>query len=121
MRRTACSVPPRRRRARALAARGQRRPRRRLPADRRRDVMSSGERSKDSAARGGLATLAVAAFAVLCCALALLAAPAGSVAIGTLLGVGAGLAAAVLLAVAVVVRVRQRQACSPRRSAGRSR
>jgi hypothetical protein len=72
--------------------------------------MSKREPSKDSAARGGLAALAVAAFAVLCCAaVPVLAALAGSIAIGVVPGVGAGLAAGVLLTVAVVARLRRRR------------
>lgn len=59
---------------------------------------------------GGLAALGIAAFAVVCCAaLPLLVALAGSVAIGTVLGVGAGLAAAVLLVGVVLARIRRRR------------
>jgi len=80
--------------------------------------MSRGEPSKGSGSQGGLAAFGIAAFAVLCCAaLPILAALAGSVAIGTVLGIGAGLAAAVLLAVAVVANVRRRRACAPPGSA----
>jgi Flp pilus assembly protein TadB len=72
--------------------------------------MSRGEPSKDPAAQSGLAALAVAAFAMLCCAaVPVLAALAGSLAIGVVLGVGAGLAAAVLLTVALVARMRRRR------------
>ena len=65
----------------------------------------------------GLAALGIAAFAIVCCAaLPLLAALAGSVAIGTVLGVGAGLVAAVLLVGLVVALVRRRRACEPPRA-----
>jgi hypothetical protein len=59
---------------------------------------------------GGLAALGIAAFAVVCCAaLPLLVALAGSVAIGTVLGIGAGLAAAVLLVGVISAGVRRRR------------
>jgi hypothetical protein len=69
----------------------------------------------------GLAALGIAAFAVVCCtALPLLAALAGSVAIGTVLGVGAGLVAAVVLVGLALARVRRRRACEPPRPASPS-
>ncbi len=59
----------------------------------------------------GIPAIGVAAFAIVCCAgLPLLAALAGSVAIGTVVGVGAGIVAAVLLAAAVSLRSRRRKA-----------
>ena len=64
----------------------------------------------DSASRSGLAALGTAAFAIVCCAaLPLVAALVGSVAVGTVLGVGAGLAAAALLVGLAVVGVRRRR------------
>jgi biotin transporter BioY len=58
-----------------------------------------------SVRRNGLAAVAVAVFAVLCCAgLPLLAALVGGVALGTLLGVGAGVLAALVIGVALAAR-----------------
>ena len=55
----------------------------------------SGRGKGKRSAQGGLATAGVAALAVVCCAaLPLVIALAGSVAIGTVLGVGVGVAAA---------------------------
>jgi hypothetical protein len=57
---------------------------------------------------GGIAAIALAAVAVVCCAaVPLVIALAGTVAVGTVLGVGAGLVAAVLLSVWVAVRFRR--------------
>ena len=68
-------------------------------------------RSNESAAQGGPAAVGIAAFAVVCCAaLPLLAALAGSLALGTLLGVGAGIGALALLVMLVVLRTRRRKA-----------
>jgi hypothetical protein len=62
-----------------------------------------------NSAKDGLAALGLAVVAVGCCAgLPLLAALAGSVALGTLLGVGAGILAAVGLVGAVMLKVRAR-------------
>ncbi|MGH2715424.1 MAG: hypothetical protein ACRDM7_16335 [Thermoleophilaceae bacterium] len=74
--------------------------------------MAPHEPSKDSAKQGGLAALGIAAFAVVCCAaLPVLAAVAGSVAIGTVLGVGGGILAAVVLVGLAVARTRRRRVC----------
>ena len=60
--------------------------------------------------RNGLAAAAVAVFAVLCCAgLPLLAALAGGVALGTLLGVGAGVLGALVIATVLNARARGRR------------
>ena len=57
---------------------------------------------------GGVAALVIATVAVACCAaLPLVAALAGGVAIGTLVGVGAGLAAAVIIGAWAVARLRR--------------
>jgi hypothetical protein len=70
--------------------------------------------SRGSPAHGGLAGLGIAAFAVICCAaLPLLAALAGSVGIGTVLGAGAGLGAAVLLVGLVAAHGQRRRAGNP--------
>ena len=62
-----------------------------------------------SPSQSGLAALGIAAVAIVCCAaLPLLAALAGGVALGALLGVGAGVVAAVLLVGTVVARSRKR-------------
>jgi hypothetical protein len=59
----------------------------------------------------GVAAVGVAAVAVLCCAgLPILAALAGSIALGILLGVGAGAVAAVLVVGAIARRARARRA-----------
>lgn len=72
-------------------------------------AMRSRRPSKESSARGELAAFAFAAFAVLCCAgLPLLAALAGSLAAGAVLGVGVGLVVAIMLVGFVVARLRQR-------------
>jgi len=69
-------------------------------------------RGPGSSAKGGVAAFGIAAFAIVCCAgLPLLAAVAGGVALGTVLGVGAGLVAVLLLVGAVVMRARRRRAC----------
>lgn len=74
--------------------------------------MPPGDPQKESAARGGPAAVGIAAFAVVCCAaFPLLAALAGGVALGTILGVGAGLVAAAVLVGLIVVRARRRRAC----------
>lgn len=84
--------------------------------------MPQDEPSNDSQPLGGVAALGIAAFAVACCAaLPLLAALAGSVAVGTVLGVGAGLAAAALLGGLVVARARPRRAGEPRDTASGQR
>lgn len=76
--------------------------------------MSGREKGKRSA-QSGLATAGVAALAVVCCAaLPLLFAFAGSVAIGTVLGVGVGVAAAAGLAAAIVLRARMRRSSTRR-------
>ena len=69
---------------------------------------------------GGIAAAGLAAFAIVCCAgFPLLVALAGSVAIGTTLGIGAGIVAAALLSGAVILRSRRRKASpSPRPGAG---
>jgi hypothetical protein len=69
-------------------------------------------------ARGGsngagpaIATVGVAAFAIVCCVgLPVLAALVGSVAIGTLLGGAAGIVAAAVIVGAVAIRLRSRRA-----------
>jgi biotin transporter BioY len=72
--------------------------------------MAGGERGKDSAPERGLAAVGVAAFAVVCCAgLPLLAALAGGVALGTLLGVGAGVLAPLVIAAALTAQARRRR------------
>jgi len=64
------------------------------------------------ATRSGLAAVAIAAFAVICCAgFPLVAAIAGSLALGTLLGAGTGILAAVMLIALIAIRVRRRRAC----------
>lgn len=66
---------------------------------------------EDRSGGGGLAAVGIGALAIACCAgVPLIAAvAAGSVAAGTLLGVGAGLVAAVVLAGVIVLRVRARR------------
>ena len=72
--------------------------------------MAGGERGGDSATRDGLAAAGVAVFAVACCAgLPLLAALAGGVALGTLLGVGVGVLAALVVGAALAARARRRR------------
>jgi hypothetical protein len=57
---------------------------------------------------GGVAALVIATVAVACCAaVPLVAALAGGVAVGTLVGVGAGLATAGIIAAWAVVRLRR--------------
>jgi hypothetical protein len=59
---------------------------------------------------GGIAALGIAMLAIGCCAgVPLIAALVGSVAVGTLLGVGAGIVVAIMLVAAVVVRIRARR------------
>ena len=71
-----------------------------------------GSGGREGSAAGGFAALGLGALVVGCCAgLPLLAALAGSVAIGTVLGVGAGLLALVGLAILVIVRARRRAKC----------
>ncbi len=75
------------------------------------------DRSSDNRpGKEGLAVLGIGALAIGCCAgLPLLVAFAGSVAVGTLLGVGAGILGAVALVAVVVLRNRaRRRACEPR-------
>ena len=69
-----------------------------------------GDRPSPSGAKGAVA--AIAMFAVVCCAgLPLLAAAAGSVALGSAIGAGAGIAATATLVAVVIVRVMRRPAC----------
>jgi hypothetical protein len=72
-----------------------------------------GEGPRESSnAWAGLAGVGVVALAIGCCgALPLAVAIAGSVAIGTVLGVAAGAVALIVLVTLVVVRVRRRSAC----------
>lgn len=71
----------------------------------------AGRPAGKNAANGGLAGVGLAAVMVVCCAaIPLLAALAGSVALGTVLGVGAGAAAALVLGGLVVARARRRRA-----------
>jgi hypothetical protein len=75
------------------------------------------------APRTGLAGFGLAVLAMGCCAgLPLLTALVGSVAIGTVLGVGAGAVVLVALAILAIARSRRRRACAaavvePRRAA----
>lgn len=63
-------------------------------------------------AKGGLAGVGLAAFMVVCCAaFPLLAAFAGSVALGAALGVGAGVVALLVLGGLVVAAARRRRVC----------
>jgi hypothetical protein len=72
--------------------------------------MAGDERGRGSAPRDGLAALGVAVSAVVCCAgLPLLAALAGGVALGTLLGVGVGMLAALAVGGALAARGRRRR------------
>jgi hypothetical protein len=69
-----------------------------------------GGREPRGESHGALAGLGIAAIAVVCCAgLPILAALAGSIAVGTVLGVGAGLAATVFLVGLAVARLRRRR------------
>jgi len=71
-----------------------------------------GDRPSPSGAKGAVAAIAITVFAVVCCAgLPLLAAAAGSVALGSAIGAGAGIAATVTLVAVVIVRVKRRPAC----------
>lgn len=71
------------------------------------------KRGAGNASKTGIAAFAVAALAVACCAgLPLLAALAGSVALGALFGIGAGVIAVVALTAVVIVRVRRRRSCA---------
>jgi hypothetical protein len=71
--------------------------------------MAGGGRGRDTAWREGLAAVGVAVFAVVCCAgLPLLAALAGGVALGTLLGVGAGVFAALVAGGVLIAQGRRR-------------
>lgn len=72
-----------------------------------------GRRSNEKGvAKGGLAGVGFAGIMVVCCAaFPLLAAFAGSVALGAVLGVGAGLVALLVLGGLVVAWVRRRRAC----------
>jgi len=64
----------------------------------------------------GLAAFGVVAFAVLCCAGGpLLAAVAGGLAFGAVLGIGAGAIALVVLATIAELQVRRRRACGVHR------
>lgn len=73
----------------------------------------------ESGARGGLAAVGIAAFAIGCCASApLLVGLAGGIAATTLVGAGATLLASLMLmAVLVLVVRRRRRACDARASA----
>lgn len=65
-----------------------------------------------SSPRAGLAAVSLAAFAIGCCAaLPLVAAFAGSIALGTVLGVGAGVVALTVMVALLVLRARRRAAC----------
>jgi len=65
-----------------------------------------------STAKSGLAAVGVVAFAVICCAGGpLLAAVAGGLAFGAVLGIGAGVIALVVLVALVVIMARRRRAC----------
>jgi len=69
-------------------------------------------RDQPPAARTARAAVAIAVFAVVCCAgFPLVAAVAGSIALGTLLGTGAGIFGAVMLIALIAIRVRRRRAC----------
>ncbi len=71
-----------------------------------------GDRPSPSGAKGAVAAIAITVFAVVCCAgLPLLAAAAGSVALGSAIGAGSGIAATVTLVAVVIVRVKRRRAC----------
>jgi len=71
-----------------------------------------GDRPSPSGAKGAVAAIAITVFAVVCCAgLPLLAAAAGSVALGSAIGAGAGIAATATLVAVVIVRVERRPAC----------
>jgi hypothetical protein len=62
----------------------------------------------------GAAGVGAVALAIGCCAAApLLVALAGSIAVGTLLGIGAGAIALILLVALVVLRARRRATCQP--------
>lgn len=62
--------------------------------------------------KGGMAGLGLAAFMIVCCAaIPLLAALVGSVALGTMLGVGAGAVGALVLGGVAVAWARRRKAC----------
>ncbi len=76
--------------------------------------MSERDSRQDSNGVGvGLAGIGVVALAVVCCsALPLVAAFAGSIALGAVLGVGAGVVALVGLVALVVLRARRRAACA---------
>ncbi|MGD9734055.1 MAG: hypothetical protein AB7V58_00350 [Solirubrobacterales bacterium] len=72
--------------------------------------------------RNGLAVVGGLALAIGCCgAVPLLAALAGSVAVGAVVGIAAGAAALVLLTAIALLRVRRRNACEPRRSSTKDR
>lgn len=63
-------------------------------------------------AGGGIAALEIAAFAIVCCAaLPLLIAFAGSLAIGSALGIGMGLVVLIALASAIILCYRRRVRC----------
>ena len=78
--------------------------------------MSDVRPPNDGPGKDGFAGFIFVALAIGCCAgLPLIAAVAGSVAIGTLLGVGAGLVGLIVLVAIIVLRVRARQrAVAPR-------
>jgi hypothetical protein len=71
------------------------------------------DRGAGATSKSGLAAVGVVAFAVLCCAGGpLLAAVAGGLAFGAVLGIGAGVAALIGLVAVVVLRARRRRACA---------
>ena len=68
--------------------------------------------SEGSAARGGLAGLAIAAFGVACCGvLPLLVAALGGLALGALLGIAGGVIGLAALAALLGARLRQQRSC----------
>ncbi len=76
----------------------------------------------DGADASGFVALGIAALAIGCCAgVPLIAALAGGVAVGTLLGVGAGILAAIALIAAMVLRTRARRRASVARPSDRPR
>lgn len=70
--------------------------------------MSDRGQTSGSQGRGGILGIGIAALAIVCCAaFPLLAALAGSVAVGTILGAGAGILAGVALVAVVASRARR--------------
>ena len=77
------------------------------------DNESQGGPRAGTSSKTGLAAFAIAALAVLCCAGGpLLAAVAGGLALGALLGISAGVVAVVVLGGLIVLRARRRRACA---------